>query len=82
MMKKMTLILTTVLIIFCCSVDSSAAKKYVFDKSDLLSNSAIEQLEEDANLYSTSDEYGFDMVVVTTDDSEGKTATEYADDYY
>lgn len=82
MMKKVTLILTTVLIILCCSLDCHAAKKYVFDKSDLFSNSTIEQLEEDANLYSTSDDYKFDMVVVTTDDSKGKTATEYADDYY
>lgn len=58
----------------------SAVPQKVFDEADLLTESQIASLEEQMNaLISQLD---LDLVVVTTDDTGGKTSRAYADDFY
>lgn len=52
----------------------------VVDSSGLLSSDELVKLEEKLNEISTRQEV--DVVIVTVDSLEGKTATEYADDFY
>lgn len=57
-----------------------ANKKLVFDDAMLFTEGEISKLEEEAN--KLSDEYNMDIVLVTTDDAEGKSSREYADDFF
>lgn len=52
----------------------------VFDNADLFSD--IEEEELSQMILDTSEEFEMDVIIVTTDDSNGKTAGEYADDFY
>ncbi|MGN0452322.1 MAG: TPM domain-containing protein [Ruminococcus sp.] len=52
----------------------------VVDNGWLLSDSDAEELSQMLN--EISEKHQCDVVIVTTDDLEGKTATEYADDFY
>ena len=57
-----------------------AAPAEVYDEADLLSDDEEEQLS--LQIQKLSDTYDMNFVVLTIDDAEGKTATEYADDFY
>lgn len=57
-----------------------SSKSYVVDIAELLSESEKTELETQLNMISTHQ--NFDVVVVTTNTLEGKTAEEYADDFY
>lgn len=59
---------------------SKVSKDYVVDNADLLTQ--IEENELSEKLQDISDELQFDVVVVTTNSTGSKTATEYADDYF
>ena len=52
----------------------------VFDHANLFSQEEIIKLEEEANILSNT--YNMDIVIVTTNDANGKTSREYADDYF
>lgn len=52
----------------------------IIDEADLLSESEESSLME--KLDEVSESYELDVVVVTVDGMDGKTATEYADDFY
>lgn len=52
----------------------------VFDHANLFSQEEIIQLEEEASIL--SDDYNMDIVIVSTNDANGKTSREYADDYF
>lgn len=56
------------------------SKIYVTDDANLLSSREVSTLREDLSVLSAK--WGCDIVVVTTDSTEGKTITEYADDFY
>ncbi len=61
-----------------CAFDKNGQK--VFDYANVLSNSDIEEI---TNAFKArNDAYGLDFVMVTTNDAEGKSAMEYADDFY
>lgn len=69
------------LAIFVLSPIRVKAEEYrVFDDADLYTETEIENLEEEANIL--SDKYNMDIIIVTTEDAEGKTSREYADDYF
>lgn len=55
-------------------------KNLVFDEANLLTNSEILLLEEEANRI--SDKYNMDIVIVTTNDAQGKSSRDFADDYF
>lgn len=59
---------------------SKVSKDYVVDNADLLIQTEENELSE--KLQDISDELQFDVVVVTTNSTGSKTATEYADDYF
>ena len=59
---------------------SKVSKDYVVDNADLLIQTEENELSK--KLQDISDELQFDVVVVTTNSTGSKTATEYADDYF
>lgn len=61
---------------------SAASEEYyqVFDDADLLSDSEEESLNAGINKIISG--YDFDVVIVTTNSLDGKSVSEYADDYY
>ena len=59
---------------------SKVSKDYVVDNADLLTQTEENELSE--KLQDISDELQSDVVVVTTNSTGSKTATEYADDYF
>lgn len=59
---------------------SKVSKDYVVDNADLLTQTEENELSE--KLQDISEELQFDVVVVTTNSTGSKTATEYADDYF
>lgn len=52
----------------------------VFDGADLMNESEEQTVQEE--LEKTIDKLSMDMIVVTTDDFHGKSAQDYADDFY
>lgn len=81
-MKKLIVFVTSLFILLSMAVPTFAADDlpYVVDDADLLSVS--EETELEANLSKLSQDNNFDIVVLTVDSLDGKTAEEYADDYY
>ncbi len=82
-MKRFTLCILALLILLAGVFSVSATtdlKENVYDNEGLLSVSEFFELSE--KLDTISKTYRCDVVIVTTDDLEGKTATEYADDFY
>lgn len=52
----------------------------VFDEANLFTQNEISKLEDQAR--DISNEYNIDIVIVTTEDTMGKSSREYADDYF
>ncbi len=82
MMKKIKILIT----VFClcgglfAALNVSAEGNYVYDHADLLTVQEEEYLQEYAENF--SDNWNMNFLVVTTDDADGKSAMEYADDFY
>lgn len=81
-MRKIRCFLT----ILCLSVgllagmSASAEESYVYDWAELMSEA--ERLELHAMAMKLSDDWEMNFVAATTDDTQGKTTQEYADDFY
>lgn len=79
--RLMSLILSLILTIFIFNpVTVSAEKSLVFDDAVLFSEDERVKLENEVN--SLSNAYNMDIVIVTTNDTDGKTSREYADDFF
>lgn len=81
--KKFKRIVTVIVFISIIMLNSAlvfGAKTLVFDEAGLLSNEQITSLETEANQLSES--YNMDIVITTTNDAQGKSPREYADDYF
>lgn len=66
---------------FCITAFASEEKESrVFDQAGLLTEEEVKELEQ--QLARLQEKIKMDLVVVTTDDSQGKTSEEYADDFY
>lgn len=52
----------------------------VFDDAGLYSDEEVRELDYEAN--TISENFDMDIIIVTTDATDGKTSREYADDYY
>ena len=82
-MKKIITLTVSVLIVllmtvpFCAFADE---KDYVVDSAELIDDVNEEELE--AELKAISERIGMDVVAVTTNTLDGKSAMAYADDYY
>ncbi len=57
-----------------------AEKELVVDLADVFTGSEISLLADEARRL--GDAYGMDIVIVTTQDAQGKSARDYADDFY
>lgn len=68
------------LMMFFFSLPVFAADNMVFDHADVLNESEEKQLNQE--IEKAKDHIGMDIVIVTTEDAEGKTLEAYADDYY
>ncbi len=83
-MKKITSFLITLLIVFSVSphafCEETPHPKRVCDNANLLQDDQKAVLEE--NLDTLSSSLSFDIVVVTSDSSDGKTPIEFADDFF
>ena len=58
----------------------TSSRKRIYDMADILDTAYTDQAEGVIADY--QDQYHLDIVVVTTEDAQGKTATAYADDFY
>lgn len=81
-MKKIIAFVTTLFILVCSTIPAFATDglPYVVDNASLLTEDERAILEN--TLQTKSQDLNFDIVVVTVDSLDGKTAEAYADDYY
>ncbi len=80
MKKKIAAVVLLMLLTVLMSIPAFAYEERVFDDAGLLSAEEITQINEQIDYIRNT--YNCDVVVVTTNDSEGKSAMAYADDYY
>ena len=81
MKKRISLFLTAILLCLACAFPVCAGTEdRLADQAGLLS--ADEQDTLSASLDDISERGEVDVVIVTTDNLGGKTAQEYADDYF
>ena len=82
MMKKIKLLITAFCL--CCGLTAafnvSAEENHVYDHADLLTVQEEEYLENLA--VEGAEQWDMNFLMVTTDDADGKSAMEYADDFY
>lgn len=80
-LHRIGLLSTALLLGLLCGATAKAADtEYVSDLAGLFSEDEIDRI--DAAIQKLKSETGMDYLVVTTDDADGKTAREYADDTY
>lgn len=80
MKKILCVLISLALVMLVCIPAFAQNDDLVVDNADILTDSEEQQLEEE--LREISHRLEFDVVVLTVYGLEGKTATEYADDYY
>lgn len=81
--RSAVLILTFVLLVFCPTISLSAQETettHVYDEAGLLSDEEAAALEQRCREIETQNR--IHILMVTTEDTEGKTQEEYADDFY
>lgn len=79
-MKKIISILFAVALIFSFASPAFAYENLVDDSANLFSQKEIDEISVQAELY--SGETGLSLAVVTTDDTQGRTTEDFAEDYY
>lgn len=79
-MKKFSCLLACLFLILAFSAAVKAAPDRLDDSAELLTFQQEASIEQQLN--KVSQEYGIDVVIVTTDSLGGKSAQAYADDYY
>ena len=81
MFKKLSiLVFSAVLFCFFVFPVSAAEKIYIHDNAGLLQSEDIAELEDAASVL--SENYGIDAVILTVDSMNGKSAQNYADEFY
>jgi len=78
--KNILAVMIFISILMLNSILAFSAKPLVFDEAGLLTNEQISSIETEANQLSES--YNMDIVITTTNDAQGKSSREYADDYF
>lgn len=72
--------LVIAMVVIPTAIIASADETRVFDDANLFSSQEISTLEN--NISSLKSEFSHDFVIVTTDDADGKSSQDYADDYF
>lgn len=78
--SRIFVILVIISILVSISSIAFAEKNLVFDEGKFFSEEEIKTLNQESNRL--SHEYNIDIVIVTTDDTMGKSSREFADDYF
>lgn len=78
--KKLKILVPAVLLMIAAFSLTVFAAGYVYDDAGLFYETDLTELQTQAN--ELSGKTGWDVLVVTTSDAQGKTAAAYADDYY
>jgi uncharacterized protein len=83
-MKKLLSIFVFCLVLICVPINAYAYNNpdlpRIVDKADLLTKEQKRSLR--SKIDEVSEKYDFDIVIVTVNSTNGKSAMEYADDYY
>lgn len=79
-MKKLYVAALSLLVLIALSTPVLAVKSAMIDQAELLSQTEQELIE--SSLEQVSRKHGIDIVVLTVDSLDGKSAMNYADDYY
>lgn len=80
MMRLKNLILLGLTALLLAGMPVNGEEKNVYDQADLLSAEEEEQLQLMAESY--EEEWNMNFLAVTTEDAQGKSSMEYADDFY
>ena len=64
----------------CFAAEENVSQQTVYDDAALLTPEEIETLESE--LDAAGEKTGWNMLMLTTDDTNGKTTQEYADDFF
>ena len=82
MMRKLRLWLSVMCLCIgaFAAMEVSAETVYVYDHADLLTMEEEEELQNYAEVM--NDVWKMNFLIITTDDTEGKSSMEYADDFY
>lgn len=80
MRKLKSLVFIGLAAFFLFGTAAFAEEIFVYDQADLLTAQEEEELERLAKEY--SENWNMNFLVVTTEDTEGKSSMEYADDFY
>lgn len=80
MKKRLVSLLVCLLLLSMLTVSVFAASPWVVDQANLLDETEEALIAEECE--KVRSQYGMDMVFLTVDSLEGKTAEAYADDYY
>ena len=80
MKRRISSLILILICFFTLCTSLMAAVPRVNDLADLLSLDQIESLEKKLNILSET--YQMEVVIVTTNDTEGKSSRDYADDFY
>lgn len=78
--KPLWLIMSLLLCLSILCVPLFAAEIHVYDYANLFSLDQVEKLETASS--QLAEKYQMDLGIVTTDDAKGKSAQDYADDFY
>jgi uncharacterized protein len=78
--NKLLAFILFILILITSSINVWAAEQLVYDEASLLTKSEIEEIEAEASALSES--HNMDIVIVTTEDAQGKSSRAYADDFF
>lgn len=80
-LKILSLVIAVILVIsYTVCAFAAPSKPYVNDEMDVFTDEEEKELTE--KVKEIREKYNFDVVLLTVKDLEGKTATEYADDYF
>ncbi len=77
---KLLFALLILLVFFWPALPVRADKQLVVDQSGTFSSAEADELAQRASQLGSA--YAMDIVIVTTDDAEGKSSRDYADDYF
>lgn len=77
--KYLLLLSLSLLLVLSTSIIKSSTKS-IYDEADIFTSDEIYQLNQESKII--SDKYNIDVVIVTTNDTAGKSSSVYADDFY
>lgn len=78
--KRLLIYLSLLLLLTFSTMEVYGEKTLVIDHANLMTPDEILDLNDRAN--ALSQEFSMDIVIVTSDDTEGKSSREFADDYF